>query len=202
MPLKKISAEKKYFFWPLQSAQQKIRPDFFLIFSSKKIQIFFLTEKFLKAKKAIFPYVLPLKKIRPKNIFNIFAPQKANFPNICLWDFLPNFSFLRFLVIRPWKVLIERPSYAKMCLYRNQTILRRTLAWNRRFPFNPTMGGQKMLWCNALIEMMLYSIFNFRHAFFKSRQMRYLCFFVDLDSTSSLSLRQIPEKMTKLFSKS
>ena len=130
---------------------------------------------------------MPLKK----PIFPIFA-----------FEFFSKFVFPRFFLIDPWKVLIERLSPAKMCLYRNQTILRRTLAWNRRFPFIPTMGGQKMLWCNALIEMMLYSIFDFRHAFFKSRQMRYLCFFVDLDSTSSLSLRQIPEKMTKLFSKS
>ena len=143
-----------------------------------------------------------LKKIRPKNIFDFFAPQKANFPYICLWIFFTKFFSPRFLLIDPWKVLIERPSPAKMCLYRNQTILRRTLAWNRRFPFIPTMGGQKNVSCHALIEMMLYSIFNFRHAFFKSRQMRYLYFFVDLDSTSSPSLGQIPEKMTKLFSKS
>ena len=70
--LKKKFTKKKYFFWPLQTAQQKIGPDFSLIFASKNFD-FFLAEFFLTIKNPVFPIFCPLKNFAQNFFLSIFA---------------------------------------------------------------------------------------------------------------------------------
>ena len=77
LPLKKFRPNFfSIFFWPLQSAQQKIGPDFFLIFYLKNFHFF---GKIFFQQKAIFSYVLPLKFFFRPTKKIIFLPSKCRF---------------------------------------------------------------------------------------------------------------------------
>ena len=105
LPLKKNFDQNffKFFFDPFKVLNKKFGLTFPL-FSPLKKSNFFFPEIFLKAKKAIFPYVLPLKKKFDQKIFLIFLTlKKPIFRIFCLWNFFTKFFSSHFCPSTPKK---------------------------------------------------------------------------------------------------
>ena len=120
---KKISTKIfSNFFWPLQSAQQKIGPDFSLIFSYENFHFFPI---FFSQQKAHFFLCCPLIFFSTnKKIF--FLPSKCRFSLYFALKFFPQNFFLRdFCSLTPKKCTSSALHQTKTWLYRN--------AWDMSF---------------------------------------------------------------------
>ena len=104
LPLKKISAQKNFFFvYPFKVLNKKFDLTFPLFFPLKKSKFFF-RRNFFKGKKGNFPLCFAFKKKFDQKIFLIFLTlKKPIFPIFCLLNFFTKFFSSHFCPSTPKK---------------------------------------------------------------------------------------------------